>query len=266
MATYSMQKAAILFAAVFLLPDLATAQDAEDLSKKLQNPVSPIISVPIQNNFEFRGGPKNDGFSSTTNIEPVIPFRLNQDWNLVVRTILPVMFRDRYGAADANGIGDVTQSFFFTPSAPRNGVTWALGPVFQWPVASSDKLGTGKWGAGPTALLLMQDGAWTVGGLVNHIWSYAGPNGRSDVSMTLLQPFLSYGFGHGFSVSLNTETNYDWVSRQWTVPINVSASQVFNLGKQPVSASLGFKYYAVRPEDGPRWGVRAVLTLLVPER
>lgn len=258
--------AAKLVAAICVLPGLAVAQDAEELSKKLQNPVSPMISLPLQGNFEFRGGAKNDGFSSTTNIQPVIPVHLNQDWNLIVRTILPVIRRERYGAADAAGVGDITQSFFLTPSSPKNGVIWALGPVFLWPTASSEKLGSGKWGAGPTALLLVQEGAWTVGGLANHIWSYAGPDGRSDVSTTLLQPFLSYSFGQGFSVGLNTETNYDWVNRKWTVPINVSASQVFNVGKQAMSASIGLKYYAVRPDDAPRWGVRAVLTFLFPER
>ncbi|GAU83725.1 hypothetical protein [Bosea sp. BIWAKO-01] len=243
-----------------------SAQDAEELSKKLQNPVASMISVPIQSNFQFRGGPDRDGFSSTSNIQPVIPVSLNQDWNLIVRTILPVIHRESYGPADGVGLGDTTQSFFFTPKTPKNGFVWGIGPAFMWPTATSDRFGSGKWGAGPTALMLVQDGAWTVGGLANHIWSYAGPEGRKDVSATFLQPFLSYSLGKGLSLSLNTEASYDWIARQWTVPINVGVGQVFKLGNQAMSAGLGFQYYAVRPTEGPRWGVRATLTFLLPEK
>ncbi|CAN7145841.1 hypothetical protein LJR009_000013 [Bosea sp. LjRoot9] len=257
---------ATILAAIALPQAPALAQDADELSKKLANPVASMISIPIQTNFDFRGGPGRNGLSSTTNIQPVIPVSLNQDWNLIVRTILPVIHRDRYGTADGTGLGDITQSFFFTPKNRSGGITWGIGPAFLWPTATDDRFGSGKWGAGPTALVLTQQGAWTVGGLANHIWSYAGPNGRQDVSATFLQPFLSYQFGKGLSASLNAEASYDWIARQWTVPINVGLAQVFKVGEQAMSASVGLKYYAVRASEAPRWGVRATLTFLLPER
>lgn len=252
--------------ALGILAAPAWAQDADELSKKLANPVASMISVPIQANFDFRGGPDRKGFGSTTNIQPVIPLKINEDWNLIVRTIVPVIHRDRYGAADGTDLGDVTQSFFLTPSGHTGGVTWGIGPAFLWPTATDDRFGSGKWGAGPTALVLTQQGPWTIGMLANHIWSYAGPNGRQDVSGTFLQPFLSYALGKGLSASLNAEANYDWIARQWTVPINVGIAQVFKVGDQAMSASIGFKYYAVRPTEAPRWGARATLTFLFPER
>lgn len=244
---------------------MAHAQDADELSKKLANPVASMISVPLQGNFEFGGGSHRNGFAATTNIQPVIPLPLNQDWNLIIRTVLPVIHRDRYGSADGTGLGDVTQSFFFTPRGSGH-LTWGIGPVFLWPTATDDRFGSGKWGAGPTALVLTQQGAWTIGGMANHIWSYAGPDGRRDVSATFLQPFVSYQFGHGLSASANVEATYDWIARKWTVPINISAAQVFKLGQQVMSAGIGFKYYAVRPSEAPRWGVRATLTFLFPEK
>jgi hypothetical protein len=224
-----------------------------------------MISIPLQGNFDFSGGPHRNGLASTTNIQPVVPVSLNQDWNLIIRTILPVIHRDRYGPADGTGLGDITQTFFFTPSSKEKGLVWGVGPAFLWPTATDDRFGGGKWGAGPSALALVQEGPWTVGGLANHIWSYAGPNGRQDVSTSFLQPFLSYSLGRGLSLSLNTESSYDWIAKQWTVPVNAGIGQVFKVGTQAMSASIGVKYYAVRPDQGSRWGGRATLTFLVPE-
>ena len=255
---------AAVIAAVMLWASAVRAQDADELSKQLQNPVANLISVPFQSNFEYRGGPFGKGFQWTTNIQPVVPVKLNEDWNVIVRTILPVIHRDGYGPLNATGLGDTTQSFFFTPRNAGSFV-WAIGPAFLWPTATDpDLLGTGKWGAGPTALLLLQQGPWTIGFLANHIWSYAGNPSREEVNSTFLQPFLGYNFGHGFSITGNTESTYDWVRHQWTVPINLIAAQVFKIGNQSMSAGLGGKYYVVRPDGAPRWGIRAVLTFLFP--
>nr|WP_245513363.1 hypothetical protein [Enterovirga rhinocerotis] len=240
----------------------ANADDTDDLSKKLQNPVADLISVPIQGNFDWQGG-DGRGRAATINVQPVVPVKLNEDWNLIVRTIMPLSYRHHYGPDRVFGLGDITQSFFFSPRHP-SGLTWGAGPVFLWPTATDEILGGGKWGAGLTGVALVQSGAWTVGALANHIWSYAGPSGREDVSATFLQPFVSYNFGKGFSVTLNSEASYDWVREQWTVPINLGAAQVFKIGDQAMSASVGIRYYAVRPDSAPRWGLRAAVTFLFP--
>jgi hypothetical protein len=162
----------------------------EELAKQLANPIASLISVPIQSNVDWNIGPADDGYRITTNIQPVIPFALNDDWNVISRTILPVVYQDEIlpGAGDQFGLGDVVQSVFFSPSAPTaNGIIWGVGPVFLLPTGTDPLLSAEKWGAGPTAVALTQRGPWTVGGLANHIWSFAGDSSRADVNSTFVQ-------------------------------------------------------------------------------
>ncbi|MDI7864438.1 transporter [Rhizobiaceae bacterium n13] len=246
----------------------ASAQDADELSKQLSNPVASLISVPFQNNFEFGAGPDDDGFSYTLNIQPVIPIHINDDWNIISRTILPIGFRDYIpDEGDIFGLGDTTQSFFLSPRQPGpGGLIWGVGPAFLVPTATDDVLGTGKFGIGPTAVALVQKDQWTIGALGNHIWSVAGEGSRPDVNQTFLQPFVSYALGKGRSITLNTESTYDWEGSQWTVPINLMFAQVTKFGEQPVSLQIGGKYYADAPEGAPEWGIRANITFLFPTK
>ncbi len=260
---------ACAFFATLLLAAPGFAQDADnDLAKKLSNPVASLISVPFQFNYDRGYGP-NDGNRETLNIQPVIPFSLNDDWNLISRTIVPVIWQNDVAGPSGSqfGIGDITQSFFFSPKEPTaGGIVWGVGPVFLLPTATDDMLGTGKLGLGPTAVVLKQDGPWTIGALANHIWSVAGDGGRPDVSSTFLQPFISYTTSDAWTFSLNTESTYDWEQNDWAVPINFQVSKLVKFGEQPVSLSAGARYWATAPENGPEgWGFRLGLTLLFPK-
>ncbi len=243
------------------------ASSSADLAKKLANPVASLISVPFQSNWDFGIGPKH-ATRYLMNLQPVIPFELGRDWNLVTRTIVPVINQESSapGLHDEFGFGDILQSFFFSPRRPVSGWIVGVGPVFAYPTASHDALGSGKWGAGPTGVLVKQAGPWTAGVLANHVQSFAGHHDRPDVSTTLLQPFLTYTWKTGTGVSLNTESTYDWENHQWTVPINLAISQVLKAGKQPFSVQLGGRYYAERPDGGPDWGLRFTLTFMFPKR
>jgi hypothetical protein len=249
--------------------DAPAGGGAADLAKKLQNPVAALISVPFQLNYDQNIGPDDDGDRWTLNIQPVVPFDLNEDWNLISRTILPVVWQDDIfpGAGSQSGIGDIVQSLFFSPKAPtEGGWIWGAGPVFLFPTGSDDLLTTDKWGAGPTVVVLKQQGPWTYGALANHIWSYAGDDDRDDVNATFLQPFLSYTTPTAWSFTIQTESTYDWENEEWSVPIGGIISKVTNIGGQMVSFSGGVRYWADSPDSGPEgWGFRFVTTFLFPK-
>ena len=246
----------------------AHAETNEELALELSNPVAALISVPFQFNYDRNIGSARDGNRWLLNIQPVVPFDFNADWNIISRTILPVVSQDEIflGAGHQSGIGDIVQSVFFSPKVPATGGwIWGAGPVFLLPTGSGDLLTTDKWGAGPTGVVLNQEGPWTVGALANQIWSFAGNGNRDKLSTTFVQPFLTYTTPTATTFVLNSESTYDWNSHQWSVPINAGVTQIMRLGDQLVQVGPVIRYWAVDPARGPHgWGFRLNFTLLFP--
>ena len=243
-----------------------SGEASEDLAKQSQNPIADLVSVPFQSNTNFNAGPFNRP-QEVLNIQPVVPMHLNNDWNLISRTIIPVISQpDPILNSNTNGLGDITQSLFLSPtnSGP---LIWGAGPVFTIPSATDPILGTGKVLLGPTAVLLTTPGHWVIGVLANNQWSVGGNPLRPAVNTFLAQPFLNYNLPHGWFLTTAPIITANWLAaagQQWTVPIGGGFGRVFRIGDQPVSASIAGYYNVLRPTGTSDWQLRASLALLFP--
>jgi hypothetical protein len=249
---------------------LARAHNADEMAKQVANPIASLSSVPVQFNEEYDAGANGDGHRLRVNVQPVVPMSIGENWNLISRTIVPIIRQEDMapGSGEQSGIGDATQSLFFSPKGlTAGGWTWGVGPVLLLPTASDDLLGSDRWGAGPTIVALRQTATgWTYGALANHIVSFAGDDQRGDINATFLQPFVARRIGPGRTVSMNFESTYDWERDVWNAPLNLGISQILPIGKQLVSLQVGGAYYLDAPQGAPEWGARLTVTFLYPKR
>ena len=272
-------------------PPAASPVATGDLQKQAQNPVAGLISVPVQNNTNFGVGPFSRN-QNVLNIQPVIPINVSPSWNLIIRWITPIVSQPAPGTANlevfgieentpayfaaqdvqahasVSGFGDMTPTFFFSPVKPHK-LIWGAGPMFTLPTATGKVLGQGKLSMGPSIVALVQPGPWTVGALVNNIWSVAGSGGRANVNQMSLQYFINYNLKKGWALSMSPTITANWQASSgnvWTVPVGGGVQRVFRLGYQPVNASLAFFGNAVHPQHGSPWGMRLQISFLFPKR
>jgi hypothetical protein len=257
----------LVFAQQKSKPDTAKAESAEELAKKLSNPVASLVSVPFQNNTDWGIGP-NNGSKNTLNFQPVVPVSLNPNLNLIVRVILPIIAqRDIIGPnTSQTGLSDITATAFFAPTHIKNGLIWGVGPAILIPTGTSKYLGTQKFGIGPSALILKQAGALTYGMLFNQIWSVVGASDRSPVNQLFLQPFFTHNWKSGAGLGVNAELTENWHTSSFTGFVNPLVSGVTKLGKQTVQLGLGPRIPIAGPEGSkPDFGIRGVFTLVFPK-
>jgi hypothetical protein len=266
------------FAAILLTFALFSANAAEsgneqeskteELAKETQNPVANLISVPFQNNFNFGIGP-NDATQWVLNVQPVIPITLNKDWNLITRTIIPIINQPSPAAEirSAFGLGDINPSLFLSP-ANSGKLIWGVGPTMTFPTATDSLLGNGKWSAGPGLVVLTTPGHWVIGALANNQWSFAGW-GKNNVNSMLIQPFINYNFSHGWYLTSSPIITANWLAAsddRWTVPIGGGVGKLFKLGKLPINTQLAAYCNVLKPQQGGAdWQLRFQVQFLFPK-
>jgi hypothetical protein len=270
--------------------------DTAELSKKSQNPVGDMITVPIETIASFNAPPV-DSTQVISTLKPVVPMHLNSDWNLITRAIVPIVAHPAdMGPVESyfdtgSGLGDIIMQFYLTPAKPGKWI-WGVGPQIQLPTATHEMLGSGKWGAGPAAVLLTMRGHWVVGGLLSQMWSFAGDdtmdlrkdlivgvkNGmpatasrlpREDVSQTVFQPIINYNLKHGWFLSSSPVMTVNWEAdggNKLTLPVGGGIGKTFHLGKQPMQWTLKSYYNVVRPDNASNWQVAFQVSWLFPKK
>ncbi len=266
----------LLSSFVLAVPIHGIAQEqkgGEDLAAKTQNPVGAMYSLPFKFTFDY--GAEN-GEATFLNIQPVIPVTVGK-WNLINRVIAPLIdtpglvtgtpaIPNPVGGDGANGLGDINYSVFVSPAEPGK-VIWGVGPSLMMDTATDDQLGSGKWSAGPTAVLLVQPKPWTLGLLGRQLWSFEGDSERKDVNQLLLEPFINYNLDKGWYLLTDMVLIANWDAdsdNRWTIPLGGGVGKMFEIGGQKMNTKIEAYYNVEKPEDAPDWSINWTLQFLFP--
>jgi len=245
------------------------AQESSDIAKQAQNPIARLISVPVENDFIPQTGIHKDD-SYVLQFKPVVPFRLSNDWNLITRTIVPVIQVPDLapGVNGTTGLGDINLSLFLSP-AKAGRIIWGVGPIISFPTATEDILGTKKLSVGPSVVALRSQGHWLYGMLVNNLFSVAGPSARPDVNQMLAQPFVNYNLRHGWYLTTSPIVTANWEAtrdQRWTAPVGGGVGKIVHFGRLPVNMYAQFFGNAVHPDGTSKWSARFQVQFLFPKK
>jgi len=241
----------------------ALAQTADELAKQTQNPVSSLISFPLQANWDVGIGSREAG-GTTLNIQPVAPFPLTRQWNVILRVIMPLVSQPTDDGLRINGMSDTVATAFLSPAHPGK-VIWGAGPALLLPTATNNTLGNEQVGIGPSIVALVQPGTWTIGILWNQIWGVDGPIDRTDVNQSFFQPFANYSLGDGLVVGATIEASASWDADDvWNSALIFTLSKVTTLGTRPVNFVVGSGPLIASPAGGAEWKLRVQANFLFP--
>jgi hypothetical protein len=272
-------RAALCSLAIVLLAAPSVADDASDLAAQAQNPIGSMISLPFENTFNFENGTSDDSLQYILSIQPVIPISIAENWNLIVRPIVPLISQDEVAQLPSPpvlgktgsrtfGLGDSTLSMFLVPKEMKNGFVWGVGPVLAMPTATDSGLGAKKWSLGPTAVGVYANSPWMLGGLIGQYWSVAGKSSRPDISTGYIQPFVNYNLPESWYLTTSPMLTVNWKGssgNKWRVPVGGGLGKIFSIGPQKINTRFVAYYNPVRPRATADWSLQWTLQLLFPK-
>jgi hypothetical protein len=250
-------------------PGAISKEDATALAKKRQDPIGDLYTFPFQNNINFGTGP-HKGTQDVLNFQPVIPFRLDEDWKIITRTMLPFTWQTSLQPAPTVpfGTGPTTYTAYLSPRDTTNGWLWGVGPAIQIPTTTDKSLGSNVWGGGPAGVLVYKKGPWVSGALAYNIWSFGGTPGLAGTRYNYLmaQPFVNYNFDKGWYVGTAPIITANWFragNNAWTLPAGGLVGKVVKIeGGLALNFSVGAYYNALRPQFGSTWQLRTLVTII----
>ncbi|HLM79217.1 MAG TPA: hypothetical protein VK302_01175 [Terriglobales bacterium] len=235
----------------------------QELAISVHNPFEDFVKVPVQSTTGFEIGPHHKA-GDALNIEPVVPLPLTADWDLIARPSLTLAYSPT--PHEQSGLEDLETSFFLTPAKNSTWI-WGLGPIFDFPTASSSELGSGRWSAGPTVALAYSEGPWSDYILGYQLMSFAGNRERGSVNQTYIEPQISYNFESGWYFDCDPAITYDWTAdaaNAWTIPMGADVGKAFTIGSHSLSLQGGAYDLLKRPDGAPQWITRVSVTFLFP--
>ena len=257
---------------VILTAGLAFAQapqeqthDVDALAKQTQNPVANLTAVPLQFNFNS-GGDLEDRSLFNLNFQPVIPFKVTENWNVIARTIVPISSYPGPDGTRYSGLGDIQEQLFFTP-AKEGRLTWGVGPTLSLPTATAAPAETGTWGFGPSAVVVKTTGPWVLGALISQLWPLSDAGGDPETDLFTLQPFVNYNFGHGWALATAPIITANWNAssgNEWTVPLGFGLSRTTVFNRRPMTLGVQYYYNVERPDGAPGQQLRFLISFLYP--
>jgi hypothetical protein len=250
----------------------ATGHDATALAKATQNPVSDLVSMPLQLNFNSGGGLQDDT-QLVLNFQPVIPVGLGPHFNVVVRPIVPLIDAPASmiggdASSRTRGLGDIQAQLFVTPSK-TSAIIWGIGPTVSLPTATTAAARTGSWAVGPAAVVVKNLGPWVLGALGSQLWTYADAGGDPVVNLFTAQVFANYNFGAGWALSTAPliTANFDAADDQtWTLPVGLGLTKTTVWNGQPMSIGVQYYHNVIAPSGGPDDQLRFTLSFLFPSK
>lgn len=274
--TFAMVLVAVVaanFSARSALAQRAGQSNADEVAKSLSNPNTPLASLNFENGFTWYKGDLPGADDQTTYrllFQPVLPFPIDsQGTTIFWRPAVPFLFNEpifdvqRGDFKDASfGIGDIGFDLA-VGRTEKSGFIWAFGSLVTLPTATNEDFAGKQFRLGPEMLIGQAFSKGIVVFFPTHQWDVAGWSDRPYSTTTAQLGGVAF-LGGGATIGSVPKLAYDWISEEWTIPINLTFSQTIVTDGQPIKHSLAFDYYVQQPDAfGPQFMFRYTLTPVV---